>query len=86
MPYLKGVKLWPYISGTVAKPNAAEADKLVRWEQVDAQALPTILMNIAPNIQARLDCFCSKACEMGYWANTHKQTSFFRTWLKHICV
>ena len=61
MPYLKGSKLWPYIDRTILKPNTAEIDKLVKWEEVDAQALSTILMNIAPNVQARLDCSSAKA-------------------------
>ena len=47
MPYLKGSKLWPYIDRTILKPDTAEIDKLVKWEEVDAQALSTILMNIA---------------------------------------
>src|SRR5882724_8904385 len=61
IPYLKGSKLWPYISGTLLKPNVAEMDKLTKWEEVDAQALSTILMNIALNVQAGLDCSSSKA-------------------------
>ena len=59
--YLKGSKLWPYISGTFPKPNIAEEDKYNKWEEVDAQALSTILMNITPNVQAGLDCSSSKA-------------------------
>jgi len=61
IPYLKGSKLWPYISGTFPKPDVAEVDKYNKWEEVDAQALSTILMNIALNVQARLDCSSSKA-------------------------
>jgi len=60
VPYLKGSKLWPYISGTAPKPNATDTEKLNRWEEVDAQALSTILMNIAPNVQASLDCSSAK--------------------------
>ena len=61
IPYLKGSKLWPYISITLLKPNVTEMDKLTKWEEVDAQALSTILMNIALNVQAGLDCSSSKA-------------------------
>ena len=61
MPYLKGLKLWPYIDGTILKPDTAEIDKLIKWEEADAQALSTILMNIAPNVQAGLDCSSAKA-------------------------
>ena len=61
MPYLKGLKLWPYIDGTILKPDTAENDKLIKWEEADAQALSTILMNIAPNVQAGLDCLSTKA-------------------------
>ena len=61
IPYSKGLKLWPYISGTFPKPNVTEMDKLTKWEEVDVQALSTIFMNIALNVQARLDCSSSKA-------------------------
>src|SRR5882724_4517495 len=49
VPYLKGSRLWPYVSGTMPRPRATETNKLIRWEEVDTQALSTILMNIAPN-------------------------------------
>ena len=61
VPYLKGSKLWPYMSGTVPKPTTTDIDKLTKWEEVDAQALSTILMNITPNVQAGLDCSSAKA-------------------------
>src|SRR6266481_8912305 len=61
IPYLKGSKLWPYIAGTIPKPDATETEKLVKWEEVDAQALSTILMNISLNVQARLDCLSTTA-------------------------
>ena len=61
MPYLKGSKLWPYIDRTILKPDTAKIDKLIKWEEADAQALSTILMNIAPNVQAGLDCSSVKA-------------------------
>jgi len=38
----------------LSKPSATEPNKLMKWEEVDAQALFTILMNIVPNIQAGL--------------------------------
>ena len=60
VPYLKGSKLWPYISGTTPRPGATETDKLIRWEEINAQALSTILLNIAPNVQDRLDCSSAK--------------------------
>ena len=46
IPYLKGFKLWSYISATLSKPEMTELDKLAKWEEVDVQALSTILMNI----------------------------------------
>src|SRR6266481_2669264 len=61
IPYLKGSKLWPYIDGMIPKPDDTETNKLVKWEEVNAQALSTILMNIAPNVQAGLDCLSAKA-------------------------
>jgi len=61
IPYLKGSKLWPYIYGSIPKPAATEVDKVARWEEIDSQALSTILMNIAPNVQAGLDCTSAKA-------------------------
>ena len=61
IPYLKGSRLWPYISGSMPKPAAADVDKLAKWEEVDAQALSMILMNIVPNIQVGLDCSSAKA-------------------------
>src|SRR5882724_2274648 len=60
-PYLKGLRLWPYVSGTMAKPNTTDVDKLAKWKEIDAQALSTILMNIVPNVQAGLDCSSAKA-------------------------
>jgi len=36
-------------------------DKLAKWEEIDAQALSMILMNIVPNVQAGLDCSSMKA-------------------------
>ena len=61
VPYLKGVKLWPYVSGTKTKPVTTDVDGSTEWEEIDSQALSTILMNIVPNIQAGLDCDSSKA-------------------------
>src|SRR3979490_1551370 len=61
VPYLKGLKLWPYVSGTVLRLATTDIDKLAKWEEVDTQALSTILMNIAPNIQAGLNCSSAKA-------------------------
>ena len=60
VPYLKGSKLWPYISRTILKPGITATEKLFRWEEVDAQALSTTLMNITPNVQAGLDCVSAK--------------------------
>src|SRR5882724_8332461 len=60
-PYLKGSRLWPYISGTKLKPTSSDVEKLEKWEEVVAQALSMILMNIVPNVQARLDCSSAKA-------------------------
>jgi len=51
-PYLKGLKLWPYISGNMPKPTATE---------VDTQALSMILMNITLKVQAVLDSSSAKA-------------------------
>ena len=39
VPFMTGVKLWPYVSGSMAKLEAAEADKLTKWRETDAQAL-----------------------------------------------
>jgi len=58
---LKGLKLWPYITGSIPKPNTTETKKLTKWEEVDAQALSTILMNITLNVQAGLDFSSVKA-------------------------
>ena len=60
VPYLKGSKLWPYVSGTIPNPRTEDTDKLARWEELDAQALSTILMNVTPNFQAGLDCSSAK--------------------------
>ena len=68
VPFMTGAKLWPYISGSVAKPNTAEADKLMKWKEIDVQALSIILMNISPNVQAGLDCSCLKAAWDGLLA------------------
>src|SRR5882724_1242256 len=61
VPYLKGSRLWPYISGVMQRPADTEVDKLAKWEEMDAQALSMILMNIVPNVQAGLDCSSAKA-------------------------
>jgi len=60
VPYLKGSRLWPYISGTVPRHGHTKTEKVIRWEEIDAQALSTILMNITPNVQAGLDCSSAK--------------------------
>src|SRR5882724_2229760 len=54
--YLKGSGLWAYASGNVPRHRDTKTTKLIRWEEIDAQALTTILMNISPNVQAGLDC------------------------------
>jgi len=61
VPYLKGSGLWPYTSGTVPRHRDTETKKLIRWEEIDAQALTVILMNIALNVQSGLDCSSAKA-------------------------
>src|SRR5882724_2516636 len=61
IPYLKGSRLWPYISGSMPKPAATDVNKLAKWEEVDSQALSMILMNIFPNVQAGLNCSSVKA-------------------------
>jgi len=43
--YLKGTRLWSYITGNAAIPKNAELEKLERWEQNDAIALSMMLMN-----------------------------------------
>jgi len=50
------VHLWNY-----AKATTINVEKLVKWEEVNAQALSMILMNIVPNMQAGLDCSSTKA-------------------------
>ena len=60
-PNLIGAKLWPYISGEFPRPTVSDAEKLLKWREANAQALATILMNIAPNVQAGLDCSSVKA-------------------------
>src|SRR5882724_8718818 len=61
VPYLKGSRLWSYISRTIPRHGDTRTEKMVRWEEVDAQALTIILMNITPNIKAGLDCSLAKA-------------------------
>ena len=38
-----------------------DVGKLAKWEEIDAQALSMILMNIVPNVQAGLDYSSMKA-------------------------
>ena len=52
--------MWPYMSGTIPKPGNADTEKLAKWEELNAQALSTILMNVTPNVQAGLDCSSAK--------------------------
>jgi len=59
--YLKGARLWLYISGTMRRPADTNVDKLAKWEEIDSQALLIILMNIIPNAQVGLDCSSAKA-------------------------
>jgi len=54
------------------KPTATNVDKLVKWEEVDAQALSMILMNIVQNIQAGLDCSSAKLHGIDFQAIMHK--------------
>ena len=60
VPYLKGSRLWSYISRTVPRHSDTRTEKLIRWEEADAQALFAILINISPNTQAGLDCSSAK--------------------------
>src|SRR5882724_1302458 len=60
VPYLRGSRLWPYISGMVPRHRDIKTEKVIRWEEIDAQALSTILMNITPNVQAGFDCSSAK--------------------------
>jgi len=43
------------------RPADTDVDKLAKWEEIDAQAVSMILMNIVPNVQAGLDCSPAKA-------------------------
>ena len=65
VPYLKGSKLWPYVSGAVLNSTQTDVDKLANWETVDAQALSIILMIITPNVQSSLDCSSAKKAWYG---------------------
>jgi len=49
-----------YIGNRTKTPDL-DIDKLAKWEEIDAQALSMILMNIVPNVQAGLDCSSAKA-------------------------
>jgi len=60
IPYLKGAKLWPYMNGMKMKPAKTDVDALATGEEIDSQALSTILINIVPNVQAGLNCNSSK--------------------------
>jgi len=73
IPYLKGSRLWPYISGTMPKPAVTDIDKLAKWEEVDAQALSMILMNIIPKRTSRSRLLICESC-MGWVVKlfTHK--------------
>jgi len=42
------------------KPSITDTEKLNTWEEIDTQALLTILMNMTPNVQAGLDCSSAK--------------------------
>ena len=72
-PYLKGSNLWPYVSGTILKHGDTDTHKLARWEELNTQALSTILMNVTPNVQARLDCSSVKTAWDGL-LNQYTQT------------
>ena len=74
MLYLKGSRLWSYISGAKPKPTSSDIEKLDKWEEVNAQALSMILMNIIPNFQAGLDCSSAKATWSGL-ASRYSQTN-----------
>src|SRR5882724_3769738 len=56
VPYLKGSRLWPYVSRMVPRHGDTKTEKVIRWEEINTQALTTILMNITLNVQASLDC------------------------------
>jgi len=88
-PYLKGSRLWPYISGVTRRPTDTEPEKLAKWEEVDAQALSMILMNIVPNVQVGLDCSSAKAAWDGlssHYAQIEpiaQNLAQTRLWTKH---
>jgi len=66
--YLRDWDYGPTYQETKLKPTSSNAEKLEKWEQVNAQALSMILMNIIPNVQAGLDCSSAKAA----WDGTFK--------------
>ena len=72
--YLKGSRLWPYISGAMQRPADMEVDKLAKWEEINAQALSMILMNIVLNVQAGLDCSSAKVAWDGLTSVTIHST------------
>jgi len=56
----EGLKAVAYIAGIIPKPDTTETENLVKWrKQMCRPSLPS-LMNITPNVQARLDCFVCK--------------------------
>jgi len=46
IPYLKGSRLWPYISGSIPKPTLVDSNKLANGKKVRHKLLSMILMNI----------------------------------------
>src|SRR3979490_1159336 len=89
VPYLKGMRLWGHISGTMARPPDSDIKGLTQWEEPDAQAPSIILMNIVPNIQAGLDCSSSKAAWDGLLSRYAQADpiaqNFAYTWLLAKC-
>src|SRR5882672_7634994 len=85
IPYLKGSRLWPYISGTIPRPRVTDTEKLIQWEEADAQALSATLMNISPNVQAGLDCSSAKATWDGLSAR-YAQTDPIAQKLAQTCL
>ena len=60
-PILKRVEIMALHIRNHTKTTDMDVDKLVKWEEINAQALSMTLMNTVPNVQAGLDCSTAKA-------------------------
>lgn len=71
--YLKGKKMWGYVSGTIPKPNPTEEVKFEDWETKDAQIMTWNLGSVNPHFIMHLRPHRTAKAMSDYLQSIYKQ-------------